>query len=151
METRKFEEAASALIEASLEYDALRDHFDQLCEHAVKIGDGTLGIKGLAVARVGPDLYIDFLDHRMRLAMRYDAVKTMGVLCFDDVSAAGMMPDVLPLVVARIPFGHSGETTRGKGSATEHWTLASPSDCKNIILDLIGTAIRLNPWEKGEL
>jgi hypothetical protein len=62
-----------------------------------------------------------------------------------------MIPDLPPLVVARIPFDRSGETNRGKGSSTEHWTLASADDCKNIIVHLIGTAIRLNPWEKAEL
>jgi hypothetical protein len=89
MVAQTFEQVVAHLEQARARWVVIHDHYVRFCERSMDMADASCGAKGIIPKRIGDDLYVQYLDRRLRISFAFDRISDRGILCVDDFPQSG--------------------------------------------------------------
>jgi hypothetical protein len=102
--------------------------------------------KGIIPKRIGDDLYVQYLDRRLRISFGFDRISDRGLLCVDDLSAVGLYEGRIPVRVETILFDGDGDLAVVDADGAS-LSLSDPAHAIHVALGIVDVAIDQNPWK----
>ena len=109
MVAERFEQVVAHLEQARARWVVMHDHYVRFCERSMDMADAGCAAKGIIPKRIGDDLYVQYLDRRLRISFGFDRISDRGVLCVDDLSAVGRYEGRHPVRIETISFNAAGD------------------------------------------
>jgi len=146
MVTQRYEQVVAHLEEARASWATMHGHYVRFCERSMDMADARCPAKGIVPTRVGDDLYIQYLDRRLRISFAFDRISDRGILCVDDLSAVGLYEGSNSVRIETILFDSAGnlEVVDADGTSL---SLSNPAHAIQIALGIVDAAIDQNPWK----
>src|SRR6266849_8523230 len=109
MVAKRFEQVVAHLEQAGARLAVMHDHYVRFCERLMDMEDAGCPAKGIIPKRIGDDLYVQYLDRRLRISFAFDRMSDRGLLCVDDLSAVGLYEGRNPVRIETILFDGTGD------------------------------------------
>jgi hypothetical protein len=146
MIAKSYELVGADLERARVSREPLHRYYVRFCQRAMDMADASCPAKGIVPKRVGDDLYVQYLDRRLRFSFAFDRQADRGILCVDDMSVVGLYDGREPVRVETISFDDVGKSDVVDSDGVK----LSLSDCAQslqLALGLVDLAIDQNPWK----
>jgi hypothetical protein len=101
--------------------------------------------KRIITARVGDDLYVQYLDRRLRLSFGFERQTGTGIICVDDLSDVGLYEGRKPVRMATISFDAGGISDVVESDGTK-LSLLDDAQAIRLALGIVDSALDHNPW-----
>jgi hypothetical protein len=146
MVAKRFEQVVAHLEQARARWAVMHDHYVRFCERSMDMEDAGCGAKGIILKRIGDDLYVQYLDRRLRISFAFDRISDRGILCVDDLSAVGLYDGRNPVRIETILFDGAGDldVVDADGASL---SLSDPAYAIQLALGIVDAAIDQNPWK----
>ena len=109
------------------------------------LADAQCPAKGIVPKRIGDDLYIQYLDRRLRCSFGFDRLSNRGMLCVDDLSDVGLYKGREPVRIETISFDDVGNTNVADSDGVS-LNLSEPGQGLQLALGVVDLALDQNPW-----
>ena len=141
-----FEQVVAHLEQARGRWVVIHEHYVRFCERSMDMADAGCGAKGIIPKRIGDDLYVQYLDRRLRISFGFDRISDRGILCVDDLSAVGLYDGRNPVRIETILFSGDGDldVVDADGAGL---SLSDPAYAIQLALGIVDAAIDQNPWK----
>jgi hypothetical protein len=142
----RFEQVVAHLEQARARWVVMHDHYVRFCERSMDMADAGCGAKGIIPKWIGDDLYVQYLDRRLRISFGFDRISDRGILCVDDLSAVGLYDGRNPVRIETILFSGDGDldVVDADGASL---SLSDPAYAIQLALGIVDAAIDQNPWK----
>jgi hypothetical protein len=146
MVAKRFEQVVAHLEQARVRWAVMHDHYVRFCERSMDMADAGCPAKGIIPKRIGDDLYVQYLDRRLRISFGFDRISDRGILCIDELSAIGLYEGRNPVRIETILFDGTGdlEVVDTDGASL---SLSDPAHAIHVALGIVDAAIDQNPWK----
>jgi hypothetical protein len=136
------ERVAADLELARVSRERLHDYYVRFCQRAMDMTDAKCRVKGIVPKRVGDDLYVQYLDRRLRFSFAFDRQADRGLLCVEDMSAAGLYDGREPVRLETISFDNVGNSDVVDSNGTK---LSISDHGLQLALGLVDLALNQKP------
>src|SRR5229473_3589763 len=126
----------------------MHDHYVLFCERSMDVEDAGSAAKGIIPKRIGDDLYVQYLDRRLRISFAFDRMSDRGLLCVDDLSAVGLYEGRNPVRIETILFDGDGDLAVVDADGAS-LSLSDPAYAIQLALGIVDAAIDQNPSDRG--
>ena len=146
MIAKSYERVGADLERARVSREQLHGYYVRFCQRAMDMEDAGCAAKGIIPKRIGDDLYVQYLDRRLRISFGFDRISDRGILCVDDLSAVGLYDGRNPVRIETILFDGAGDldVVDADGSSL---SLSDPAYAIQLALGIVDAAIDQNPWK----
>ena len=146
MVAQTFEQVVAHLEQARASWVVIHDHYVRFCERSMDMADAGCRAKGIIPKRIGDDLYVQYLDRRLRISFGFHRISDRGILCVDDLSAGGLSNGRNPVRIQTILFDGAGDldVVDADGASL---SLSDPAYAILLALGIVDAAIDQNPWK----
>ena len=146
MNPERYEQIVAHLEKARLSWNSLHDIYVRFRERAKDMADAQCVAKGIIPQPVGDDLYVQYLDRRLRISFAFDRISDRGILCVDDLSTVGLYEGRNPVRIQTILFDGAGDldVVDADGASL---SLSDPAYAIQLALGIVDAAIDQNPWK----
>ncbi len=146
MVAKRFEQVVAHLEQARARWTVMHDHYVRFCERSMDMGDAGCGAKGIIPKRIGDDLFVQYLDRRLRISFGFDRISDRGLLCVDDLSAVWLYEGRIPVRIETILFDGDGDLAVVDADGAS-LSLSDPAHAIHVALGIVDAAIDQNPWK----
>jgi hypothetical protein len=89
MDPERYEQIVARLEKARRSWNSLHDIYVRFRERAKDMADAQCVAKGIIPQSVGDDLYVQYLDRRLRISFAFDRISDRGILCVEICPRSG--------------------------------------------------------------
>jgi len=146
MVAKRFEQVVAHLEQARARWAVMHDHYVRFCERSMDMADAGCPAKGIIPKRIGDDLYVQYLDRRLRISFGFDRISDRGLLCVDDLSAVWLYEGRIPVRIETILFDGDGDLAVVDADGAS-LSLSDPAHAIHVALGIVDAAIDQNPWK----
>jgi len=146
MVAKRFEQVVAHLEQARARWTVMHDHYVRFCERSMDMADAGCAAKGIIPKRIGDDLYVQYLDRRLRISFGFDRISDRGLLCVDDLSAVWLYEGRIPVRIETILFDGDGDLAVVDADGAS-LSLSDPAHAIHVALGIVDAAIDQNPWK----
>ena len=146
MKPKSFAQVAAQLEKTRQSWELLHSQYVRFCERAMDLADVQCPAKGIVPKRIGDDLYIQYLDRRLRFSFAFDRLSNKGIVCVDDLSEVGLYEGREPVRIETISFDSVGnsDVVESDGATL---SFSDPDQGLQLALGILDLALDENPWK----
>ena len=148
MNPKGYEQIVAQLQKARRNWGILHDHYVRFCARAMVMADVECPANGIIPKQVGDDIYVQYLDRRIRISYAFNRLSNRGILCVDDLFEVGLYEGREPVRIRTISFDDVGNSDVADSDGVS-LNLTDAAQGLQLALGIIDLALDHHPWKVG--